>query len=175
VVTEGLPRGILAVLRGHRGFITDLAYSRDGSTLAAATSEGFVCLWDLTRAGFRLKSELGPEPLGLTADKDSLRSLAFSPNGCSLAYSYSCDGGEGQTLPKIRVLDIASGQIGKIHFDDPVAGKGPLRRMVFSSLAFSPDGKTLAAGSANGIDLYDAATGKSQGFLRVEKRFGHPF
>ncbi len=104
VVTEGLPRSIRAVLRGHRGYITDLAYTPDGSTLAAATDMGFLSLWDLRDGGFALKTELRAETLGLPADKVFFGPLAFAPNGGSLAYSHNSD----ETLPKIQVLDIAS-------------------------------------------------------------------
>jgi WD40 repeat protein/heme exporter protein D len=40
-------RGFLAPLRGHSGFVTQLAFSPEGQRLATASADGSVRLWDL--------------------------------------------------------------------------------------------------------------------------------
>jgi hypothetical protein len=57
-----------------------------------------------------------------------------------------------------------------IRFDDPDDGQDP-RHGAFAALALSPDGTTLAVCRRDGVVLFDAATGRAQGDLRVSKRF----
>ena len=67
-----------ARLVGDSGPLLGLAFSPDGQTLATASRDGTVKLWNV--ASGHLKSTL--------AHKDSLRSVAFSPDGRMLASCY---------------------------------------------------------------------------------------
>jgi WD40 repeat protein/serine/threonine protein kinase len=83
----------------------------------------------------------------------SVRSVAFSPNGKTLASG--CDDGT------VKLWDSATGS-------ELCTLRGHANYNVFS-VAFSPDGKTLASGSNDGtVKLWDSATGSE---LRILK--GH--
>jgi WD40 repeat protein len=166
-VTERLPKGIRAVLRGHRGRISAVTYTPDGSTLIVATDVGVLSLWDRRAGIFSLKAEHGPEILGLAGDRFDLRALAIAPDCRSLAYL--CDSDSRARAP-IRIFDIVSTRTRVIGFDLPDDGQDALHGL-FSCLAFSPDGKTLAAGRRDGVVLFEVETGRYKGVLQKDKRF----
>jgi WD40 repeat protein len=99
-----------------------------GTTLAAGTGGGTVCLWDL---GTR-------KEVARFAAGDSVFRLALTPDARLVATS----------LPEgLRLWEAATGK--------PVR---PFGSAVAASLAFSPDGRTLAAGDYdNRIALWDVA------------------
>ena len=113
--------------------INAVAFSPDGRTLAAGSYNGKVWLWDVADAAH-------PTPIGqpLTGPASAVESVAFSPDGRTLA--------AGSYNGKVWLWNVA----------DParpvlLVSLGPLRSpvapgsLVFS-VAFSPDGRTLAAG-----------------------------
>ena len=132
------------------GPIRALASSPDGMTLASAGDDAVVQLWDVASAKAGVK---------LTGAGDWLLSVAFSPDGKMIA--------AGTINGRCLLWDLASG---KKTLDIPasapaVANQPPPEAAAVNALAFSPDGKTLAAGGADGhIYLFTVADGK---FLRV--------
>ncbi len=110
-------------LRGHSDWVSNVAFSPDGKTLASGSADNTIILWDVASR----------QPIGqpLSAHSDYVLSVAFSPDGKTLA-SASND----QT---IILWDVASRQ----PIGQPLSGHSSA---VFS-VAFSPDGKTLASGS----------------------------
>ncbi len=110
--------------RGHRDFVSAVAFSPDGSTLASASRDGHVKLW--STASRRLSRTL-------TRQAGQVGALAFSPAGDLLAAA-SADG-------KVRVWNFRRGRLVRI-FGDDAAG--------FRSVAFSPDGRWVAAASDSG-------------------------
>jgi len=125
-------------LEGHSGSVNALAFSEDGSHLAAAAGEpslfGEVRLWKL--ADFSLAKTF-------RGHRDSLQAVRLSPDGKILA-----TGGYDQ---KIKLWDVASGA--ELRTLD--GHNGP----VFD-LAFRPDQKILASASGDRtIKLWDVATG----------------
>jgi WD40 repeat protein len=127
--------GAEAILRGERKGVRTIAFSPDGSTLAAADFDGTIRLFD-TKA----RTMLGDLLRGHTA---GVWGLSFSPDGRTLA-SASFDG-------TVRFWDVQEQrQLGEAVD----AGAGAVR-----SIAFSPDGRTLAvAGSDETVQLWDART-----------------
>ena len=115
--------------------VRQLALSADGSRLAADGSGGRVSLWDLTSGKalrFGVRAASGP------AASRRGPPLALSPDGRTLAVpDRPSTGDKGQVLlaSRINLWDTASGKLKRTLTD--AAGA--------TALAFSPDGKTLAA------------------------------
>jgi RNA polymerase sigma factor (sigma-70 family) len=135
--------------------VRPLSFSPDGRTLAGACGDETIRLWDLAT---------GREVLSLHASKTFVIHLSFSPDGSTLA-----SGGSDGT---VRLWDVA---LVKSAATAP-AGPPAVRRerLILGkasekpgepgapSLAFSPDGTTLASASsdAKAVQLWDTASGK---------------
>ena len=120
-------------LEGHTSSITELVFSSDGTTLASASEDRTIRLWDVTTGTHKHK---------LTGHNSYIYSIAFSPDGTILA--------SGSGNGKIRIWDATTGQY-------RVTLEG--HQSYVNSLAFSSDGKTLVSGSADQtIRLWDAST-----------------
>jgi len=116
-------------LWGHTRRITSLAFSPDGRVLASGGEDRTACLWSL--ADGRLLHRFGPHPHGVTA-------MAFSGHGDRLAI---------ETGPVITVWDARTGE---------TVAAFPGHKLIFSPLAFSPEGPRLAAaGRDNAILIHD--------------------
>jgi WD40 repeat protein len=129
-----------------------LAVSPDGKLLVGGGDDSRIHLWD---ADSGKPVEAGGQPLRLTAHTDWVLSLAFSPDGLVLA-SAGHDG-------TIRLWDVASRKKQRdIVAQPPPAPNTPAEPpATVYSLAFTPDGKQLAAGNAESqIHLFTVADGK---------------
>nr|HEX4316070.1 protein kinase [Kofleriaceae bacterium] len=113
------------------GEVRDLVASPDGALLASTTTQPAVRLWTVSTGAAR---ELPAESAILV--------VAFSPAGDRLAWA-------GRQMP-IHWLDVASPSA--VH---ALAGTAGVQT---TSLAFSPDGHTLASGG-NGIRVDDLVSG----------------
>lgn len=131
-------RAVVRTLTGHAGPVNAVAFSADGSTLAAAGGEpgvsGEIRFWSVAD-GKLLKTLQGHE--------DAVYSLALSPDGRLFA--------TGAYDHTILLWDRAQ--------DKPVREfKGHNEAVM--SLMFRPDGKILASASADRtVKLWDVATG----------------
>ena len=99
-------------------------------------------LWDV--AG---RKRLGDAPLPVK--EGSVKSVAFSPDGKTIAAGYGDSTGGGVVLWDVAARTAAG--------DDPLV----VKEGDVTSVAFSPDGKTIAAGygvdGGGGVVLWDAA------------------
>jgi WD40 repeat protein/tRNA A-37 threonylcarbamoyl transferase component Bud32 len=136
----------------EEGWVSALAFSKDGARIVTA---GFQTLtvWD---------APSGKELLRVKAHEFLIRSVAFSPDGKRIASASGTPvGGGRQASGEVRVWDADSGKelltlTGLPHWANTVA--------------FSPDGKYLAAGLGDlyvvapdrpgEVRVWDAATGK---------------
>jgi WD40 repeat protein len=131
---------------GHTDWIRSVVFAPDGKTLASGSFDGTVRLWDVA-TGKLLQT--------LSGHTGFISSVAFAPDGKALASS-SSDG-------SVRLWDIATGQQRSgFHFESQI-NPSTSQHIWVTGLAFAPDGKTLAAGQANGtVAILDAATGAQQ-------------
>jgi len=168
-----------ATLKGT-GAIYVVAFSLDGKTLASASSDMTIKLWDVATG--KERRSLGRNGV--------VRSVAFSPDGRTLALASDeavnlwdvANGKEPATLDwHTAVKAVAFSLDGKslasasgdktVKLWDVANGKeqATLRghTQLVWSVAFSPDGKTLASASSDmTIKLWDVATGKERATLQ---------
>jgi WD40 repeat protein len=137
-------RAVLTLI-GHTGRVLAVAISPDGRLLASASQES-VKVWDLT-AGLE-KGELR-EPLFTCPHEELVVGVTFSPDGKRLASA----SGKTDQPGTVKIWDPASG---KALF----SFRGSARPDSLLHLEFSPDGRWLAAGSAdNTAKIWDVTTG----------------
>ena len=151
-----------ASLKGHGTTIWSVAFSLDGQTLASGGKDGTVRLWDVG-SGY-------PKAI-LKGHTDWVHSVAFLPDGHTLA-SGSLDG--TVLLWDISpYINITLQSI--VDTDQPLATLAPEGRTGWVySVAFSPDGQTLATGSMDKtIRLWDVETRQQMATLEGHTDWVH--
>ena len=166
---------LITTLEGRSSYVSSVAFSQDGTILAAGSADSTVVLWDVhTREQIAVLE-------GHTA---RVWSVSFSPDGSILAAG-SQDGTivfwDVATRKVILPVERHSNYVTEVAFspdgktlaaaglgDDTVKlwdvatreeiGTLQMPTDLVSSMAFSPDGKTLAATSEGAILLWDATT-----------------
>jgi WD40 repeat protein len=132
----------LETLRGHSNFVQQPVYSPDGETLYTVSHDGTAIAWDLT----------GDRRLG--------RPFTFTNDGTFSRTGY--DGHPGRISPDGRLIAVGLKERGVALWDArrlrPVGP--PLRATAgeVKTLAFSPDGRTLAAVTGTHLTLWDVAS-----------------
>jgi WD40 repeat protein len=120
----------VATLDGHSDRVESVAFSPDGSRLAALTRDHTISLWDVTR-------------------RERLSSLSYSGLGASTGIAYQPDG---------RGLVTAS--LGRFRWSLPGLTQGAFSGgpYIASAVEFTPDGRLLiSTDPAGGAMLWDLA------------------
>jgi WD40 repeat protein len=119
-------------IRTYHGYGTgfhSVVFRDDGQQLAAGTSDGTELVWD---------AETGDQLHQLTLHGRPVESLSWPTDGAHLA---ACDGPGFKVWRMPDAVEVAS-----------------VPQALTRTVAFSPDGSTLACGVGRDVQLYDAAT-----------------
>lgn len=139
-------------LMGHANAVRSVAFSPDGKILASSDADGYVILWDVATQ----------KPIGQPLKGSD---VVFSPDGQTLV-SNDCakSDDKGNCIQgEIILWDVSAALNAGVATHQSI-GQSLTQSGRVASMAFSPDGKTLAAGSADGsIILWDVATRQSIG------------
>jgi WD40 repeat protein/serine/threonine protein kinase len=174
-------------LRGHTALVVSVAYSPDGRHLASVSADRTVKVWD---------TQTGRVALTLEGHGGVVRNVAFSPDGRLLAGGCrdrtvrmwdAQTGEEKRTFPKHTVVFLsvafspdgrrlaggAQGGMVKIwgtHSGQEVLALTTGTTAPVAGVAFSPDGRLLAAASGSQVKMvkvWDAQTGRDAVTLRA--------
>jgi WD40 repeat protein len=155
--------------------VDGLAFSPDGALLASAGADGVVKLWD---------PATGTEARAFQGHDEAVRCVAFSPDGHLVASGsydalrlWEAASGKARDLTPPRVkrvnavafsrdgtLLVSGHGDGSVRIWDPV-GASEIREFkthapeVFA-VALSPDGKWVAVGAGNAVEIREVATGE---------------
>ena len=111
--------------RGHRDFVTALAFSPNGRILASAGLDGSIRLWPTSSRGYYRN---------LNGHKGRISSLAFAPAGDQLVSA----GDDGL----VRIWDIRRGKTART-----LTGNGG----TVAAVQYSPDGQRIASAGSDGM------------------------
>jgi uncharacterized caspase-like protein/WD40 repeat protein len=125
---------------GHSAQVTDLAFTPDGQELVSASADKTIRIWDW-QSGVSLRTIRGY--LGQGSD-GKIFAVAVSPDGKTIAAGgyFGASLGDKPPYGDIRLFDFATGKMMAVLKAADYA---------IYDLAFSPDGKILAAGGGDGF------------------------
>ncbi|MDE0636005.1 MAG: T9SS type A sorting domain-containing protein [Candidatus Poribacteria bacterium] len=167
----------IATLSAHNRSITSFTFSPDGAAFASASWDGNIHIWNAATGAYQTS---------LMPYTGSLSSITFSPDGKTLASSsfnnrkvvfwdvdtwepkgtLNLHSGSYVTFSPDGKSLITKGSWGRLYLWDIASGTlkteltGHVSRV--SSVAFSPDGNTLASCSSDQLYLWDWRSGEQK-------------
>lgn len=129
-------------LKRHTDWIGDFAFSPDGTSLYSAGWDHSVVLWNKKAGSYEATERIGHD--------QSVQSIAFSPDGSRIATGSTCD--IGSNVSNVVLLWRIDGATPTLEQTLP----GYIGYI--NDLAFSHDGKILAAGDGQGIRCFNLET-----------------
>ncbi|HEY5777813.1 MAG TPA: TIR domain-containing protein [Terrimicrobiaceae bacterium] len=137
--------GLSTFLHGHRGPVTSIAFSPDGSTLVSGGFDGSVRLWDWKQRR-QVAAPLHVFEQRHSGSSNEVRCLSFSPDGASVA--------AGTQDGDFCIWDVSARRL---------RGEAVRFGGTVTSVVFSPDSKSLAVSNVVDLSLRNAATGERIG------------
>jgi WD40 repeat protein len=128
---------------GHKGEIMSLAFTPDGKTLASGARDGTVKLWDLQGRNAPITLAANDGKVDKPGQRWEVESVAFSPDGKTVAAGSNCWMGGG---PALFLGGFAGVEAGEARLWNVTTGKvmDTVKDKRRVSVAFAPKGKTLA-------------------------------
>ncbi|MCP4698409.1 MAG: WD40 repeat domain-containing protein [Gammaproteobacteria bacterium] len=146
----------LKTLKSHNDKVQAVAFSPDGTLLASGSEDNTIKLWEVN-TGKLTATLTGHDKTFM--DYKGVFSVAFSPDGKTLAsanWDYSVMLWE---MPGGKTLHLIKGH--KKRFWGLLKGEGSGHENSVHTVAFSPDGETLASGGFdNVIKLWEVSSGR---------------
>jgi WD40 repeat protein len=124
-------------LAGHKHIVTSIAFEKDGQRLVSGSMDGTLRVWKVGTGECLRSLSTDKVPYGTDA---SVYSVDVNPQGTLIA------SGHGRVF---RLWDIETDDNIQ-SFEDP--------SKTYYSVAFSPDGKLLAAANSSGVQLLEVGT-----------------
>jgi WD40 repeat protein/serine/threonine protein kinase len=169
----------LRILKGHSSAVQSLSFCPDGQTLASGGDDRNLLLWQLSSG----------QRLGTLGHSGAVRSVAWSPDGQTLASAgddwslllWQPSRGKSQPVQSTHETPVrspdgqtfASGAGALYPRIETLRPDGRLQRTLSGSsgagqsLAWSPDGQTLASGGVDAqVRLWSPSTGNTRMVLR---------
>jgi WD40 repeat protein len=138
------------------GDVEHLAFTPDSQSLAAATDNGGVYLWDVAT---RAKVATLQAPTGTTVGSATSDAVAVSPDGALIAYGAQVNNKDSSVTASVKLWNVATRQV-VTTLNGGTSG--------MTALAFSPNGNQIAASDILGsLRLWDLTTPAAPGLLGI--------
>ncbi|MEM7552540.1 MAG: NB-ARC domain-containing protein [Cyanobacteria bacterium P01_A01_bin.84] len=151
------------ILQGHTDAVQRITFSSDGQTLVSSSYDQSVKLWSINK--IQAKAQLTRTLRGYVND---VRSVAIHEQGQDSKKNYIIVSAHRDS--RVRIWNFSTNNVDTYHGTSHSMSLHGHKYMV-SSVAISPDGKTLVSGGEDEIaKLWDIATGEILHTWKVEGR-----
>jgi WD40 repeat protein len=148
-----------------------LAFTRDGKSVIVAGWGMVQSPAHTDNTAFFLDAATGKEQRRIDLGISAPHSIALSPDGTRVAMI--CDASVSTFAEDLRIWEMDSGKE-LFRLAPPTPEEGAHRQRLFSSLVFTPDGRSLiTAGGEDELIVWDLATGKERQRLGMHLTNAH--